>query len=144
MSLVSPHGKEKRLMPRLLDGPELADARTRAARLPRLTISSRETSDLIMLGIGAFTPLEGFMGRADWQRVCGELKLSDGAFWPIPITLSTTKGQAAPLQEGQDVALEDEESRELMAVLTVQEKYSIDRAHECKQVFRTTDPAHPG
>src|SRR5262245_1945866 len=144
MSLVHPHGKDKRLKPRLLDGPELTDARGRAARLPRLSISSRETSDLIMLGIGAFTPLDGFMGKADWQRVCDEFRLSDGTFWPIPITLSTAAGAVASLEEGQDVALEDEESRELMAVLTVREKYSIDRAHECKQIFRTTDPAHPG
>ena len=144
MSLVNPHGKDKRLRPRLLAGPELADARTRAASLPRLTISSRETSDLIMLGIGAFTPLDGFMGKADWQRVCDELRLVDGTFWPIPITLSTGRGDGAQLKEGQDVALQDGESGELMAVLTVREKYAIDRAHECRQVFRTTDPAHPG
>jgi sulfate adenylyltransferase len=144
MSLVNPHGNDRRLMPRLVDGPELADARTRAGGLPRLRTSSRETSDLIMLGIGAFTPLDGFMGKADWQRVCDELRLANGTFWPIPITLSTGHVQAAPLRVGQDVALEDGESGELMAVLTVREKYPIDRAHECRQVFRTTDPAHPG
>lgn len=131
-------------MPRLLAGRELTDARARAGGLPRLTISSRETSDLIMLGIGAFTPLDGFMGKADWQRVCDEMRLGDGTFWPIPITLSAGQKDAAPLREGQDVALENEESGDLMAVLTVREKYSIDRAHECRQVFRSTDPAHPG
>jgi sulfate adenylyltransferase len=144
MSLVNPHGRARRLMPRLLAGRELTDARARARSLPRLTISSRETSDLIMLGIGAFTPLDGFMGKADWQRVCDEMRLGDGTFWPIPITLSTGQGVAAPLREGQDVALEDEDTGELMAVLSVREKYSIDRAHECRQVFQTTDPAHPG
>ncbi len=144
MGLVNPHGKDKRLMPRLLAGPELRDAEARAGSLPRLTISSRETSDLIMLGIGAFTPLEGFMGKADWRGVCDEFRLADGTFWPIPITLSAGREEAGRLQEGQDVALVDEESGELMAVLTVREKYAIDRAHECKQVFRTTDPAHPG
>ena len=144
MSLVNPHGKQGRLLPRLLTGPELADARRRAASLPRLTVSSRETSDLIMLGIGAFTPLDGFMGKADWRRVCDGLALGDGTFWPIPITLSTSREAAAPLKEGRDVALEDGESGELMAVLTVRETYTIDRAHECRQVFRTTDPAHPG
>ncbi len=144
MGLVNPHGQDKRLLPRLLAGPELTDATARAGSLPRLTISSRESSDLIMLGIGAFTPLEGFMGKADWRSVCDEFRLPDGTFWPIPITLSTGREEAARLKEGQDVALADEESGELMAVLTVQEKYAIDRAHECKQVFRTTDPAHPG
>ena len=131
-------------MPRLLASGELIEARARAGGLPRLTISSRETSDLIMLGIGAFTPLDGFMGQADWQSVCDAMRLSDGTFWPIPITLSTGRKEAATLGEGQDVALEDGESGELMAVLTVRERYAIDRAHECRQVFRTTDPAHPG
>jgi sulfate adenylyltransferase len=144
MGLVNPHGTQKRLMPRLLAGRELTDAQTRAQSLPRLTISSRETSDLIMLGIGAFTPLEGFMGRADWQCVCDEFRLADGTFWPIPITLSVSAGDAKALREGQDVALADEDSGELVGVLTVREKYGIDRAHECRQVFRTTDPAHPG
>ena len=144
MGLVNPHGKDKRLMPRLLAGPELRDAEARAGSLPRLTISSRETSDLIMLGIGAFTPLEGFMGKADWRGVCDEFRLADGTFWPIPITLSAGREEAGRLREGQDVALVDEETGELMAVLTVREKYAIDRAHECKHVFRTSDPAHPG
>jgi len=144
MGLVNPHGKDKRLMPRLLVGPELRDAQARAGSLPRLTISSRETSDLIMLGIGAFTPLEGFMGKADWRGVCDEFRLADGTFWPIPITLSAGREEAGRLREGQDVALVDEETGELMAVLTVREKYAIDRAHECKHVFRTSDPAHPG
>jgi sulfate adenylyltransferase len=144
VALVNPQGAGKRLLPRLLAGRELSDARARAEGLPRLAVSSRETSDLVMLGIGAFTPLDGFMGKADWQRVCDELRLSDGTFWPIPITLSTGRERAASLKEGQDVALVDEESGELMAVMTVREKYGIDRAHECAQVFRTTDPSHPG
>ena len=144
MSLVDPHGKEKRLKPLLLGGQELEDAKRKAQGLPRLLISSRETSDLIMLGIGAFTPLEGFMGRADWQGVCDEYRLADGTFWPIPITLSTTREEAGTVKEGQEVALVDSESGELMGVLAVREQYAIDRAHECKQVFRTNDPAHPG
>ncbi len=144
MSLVNPHGKDKRLKPRLLEGAELEEAKRRAATLPRLAISSRETSDLIMLGIGAFTPLDGFMGQADWQGVCDEFRLADGTFWPIPITLSTSREEAARLKEGQEVALADGETGELMATLTIREKYAIDRAHECKQVFRTNDPAHPG
>jgi sulfate adenylyltransferase len=84
------------------------------------------------------------MGKADWRRVCDEMRLADGTFWPVPITLSTGREQAATLRVGRDVALADEESGELTAVLTVREKYEIDRAHECAQVFRTNDPAHPG
>jgi sulfate adenylyltransferase len=144
MALVNPHGKDRRLLPRLLVGEELAEASARARELVQLPISSREASDLIMLGIGAFTPLEGFMTRADWQGVCDELRLAAGTFWPIPITLSTGREEAANLREGREVALVDAESGAVMATLQVLEKYAIDRARECKQVFRTTDPAHPG
>jgi sulfate adenylyltransferase len=131
-------------MPLLQEGAALEAAKQRARTLPRLPITSRETSDVIMLGIGAFTPLEGFMGQADWRSVCDEYRLADGTFWPIPITLSTTREEAGRIREEQAVALADAETGELMAVLTVSEKYEIDKAHECRQVFRTTDPAHPG
>ena len=144
MSLVNPHGPDRRLKPRLLAGEELREVRARAQSLPRLTIASRESSDLIMLGIGAFTPLDGFMGEADWRGVGDDYRLADGTFWPIPITLSTSRAEADRLRDGQDVALIDGESGELMGTLTVREKYTIDKARECKQIFRTTDPAHPG
>jgi sulfate adenylyltransferase len=75
--------------------------------------------------------------------VCDEYRLADGTFWPIPITLSTTPAQAAGVGPGQEVALADE-TGELLATLTVREKYTADKAHECRHVFRTTDPAHPG
>lgn len=144
MTLVDPHGKQKRLRPLLQEGAALEAAEQRARTLRRLPITSRETSDVIMLGIGAFTPLEGFMGQADWRSVCDDYRLADGTFWPIPITLSTTQEEAGRIREGQAVALADAETGELMAILTVSEKYEIDKAHECRQVFRTTDPAHPG
>jgi sulfate adenylyltransferase len=126
------------------EGPERAEARRRAERLMRLPVTSREASDLIMLGIGAFTPLEGFMGRADWRGVCDDFRLADGVFWPVPITLSASREDAARISEGHEIALVDGETGELLAALRVREKYAIDRAHECKQVFRTVDPAHPG
>lgn len=144
MSLVNPHGREKRLNPRLLDGEVLAEARGKAQTLPSITMTSRETSDLIMLGAGAFTPLDGFMGQDDWKGVCDRFELSDGVFWPIPITLSTTRSQADDLRVGQEVALVDGESGELMGSMLVHEKYAADKARQCTQVFRTTDPAHPG
>ena len=144
MSLVHPHGKDKRLRPLMPAGRPLAEARRRAEDMPRLTVTSRETSDLIMLGIGAFTPLDGFMGKADWEGVCDELRLADGVFWPIPITLSVSRADARRAEEGREVALADGETGELMAILAVREKYAIDKAHACKQVFRTTDPVHPG
>jgi len=144
MALVNPHGKAKKLMPLLLEGTELASAKKAAGSLDQVKMTSRETSDLIMLGIGAFTPLTGFMGKADWQGVCDKFVTADGTFFPIPITLSTTKGQADSLKVGQDVALVDEESGELMGSMTIKEKYSIDKAHECMSVYTTTDMEHPG
>ena len=144
MALVNPHGHDKRLRPLLLAGGEAAEARRRAESLPRVAMTSRETSDLIMLGMGAFTPLAGFQGHDDWRRVCDEFVTADGVFWPIPITLSTDARTASSLAIGQDVALVDEESGALMGTLTIAETYRADKAYQCKQVFRTNDAAHPG
>lgn len=144
MSLVRPHGSARRLEVLLVPAAEREAETARAATLRRVPMSTRETSDLLMLGIGAFTPLRGYMGAADWRRVCDEMRLADGTFWPIPITLSAAADLAAAIPEGEEVALVDEESGALMGILTVEEKYSIDKAHECRQVFRTADPEHPG
>ena len=144
MPLVNPHGKEKRLRPLLLTGRELREARQEAAGLPQIHMNSRETSDLIMLGIGAFTPLTGFAGRDDWRSVCDDCVTSDGVFWPIPVTLSITQDQADGLTEGQAAALKDADSGEIMGTITVAEKYTVDKAYECQQVFRTVETAHPG
>jgi sulfate adenylyltransferase len=97
-----------------------------------------------MLGIGGFTPLAGFMTKADWQGVCDGMKMANGLFWPIPITLSTDKTSANGIKEGAEVALVDGESGEIMATMKVTEKYSIDKAHECMMVYKTVDLAHPG
>ena len=142
--LVPPHGPERRLRPLLVDASERDSERARAGTLRSVALTSRETSDLVMLGIGGFTPLRGFMGRDDWQRVCDEMSLSDGTFWPIPITASVTTAEADGINLGEEVALVDSESGESMAVMRVDEKYSIDKQHECQQVFGTTDVSHPG
>jgi len=144
MALVNPHGKEKKLKPLLLSPAEVAEEKKRAKELTAVTMSSRETADLIMLGIGGFTPLNGFMGSKDWKGVCDNFQMADGTFWPIPITLSTSKGRADSIKEGQEVLLVDEETEEMMGTMVVTEKYSIDKTHECKQVFKTDDMEHPG
>jgi len=140
--LVKPHGSDT-LKPLLLEGATLAEARAKAETLPKVTLSSRERGDLIMFGIGGFTPLEGFMGKADWQGVCDSMTLANGLFWPIPITLSTDQATADALQPGQEVALVDADG-EIMGSMTLAEKYVIDKAHECQTVFKTTDLEHPG
>lgn len=142
-NLVAPHGA-KSLKPLLLPETERAGEKKRAERLKKIRLSSREVSDLFMLAMGAYTPLEGFMGEADWRGCCVDMALSDGLFWPIPITLSCEKDIAGGIRIGEEVALLDGESGEILGVLTVSEKYAIDKELECSRVFRTTDPAHPG
>jgi sulfate adenylyltransferase len=137
--LVRPHGGGA-LRPLLLSGDALAAERARAKTLPAVRVSSREKGDLIMLGIGGFTPLEGFMTRADWEGVCGGYRTAAGLFWPIPITLST----AVDVAVGREIALVDPEGGEPLATMRVTERYTVEKARECQAVFRTTDPAHPG
>ena len=141
--LVNPHGGGE-LNPLLLEGEALTAEQTRAETLPKLTISSHEVGDVIMLGIGGFTPLDGFMTHSDWAGVCDGMKMSNGLFWPIPITLSTSQAEADCLKLGEDIALIDSESGEVMATMTITEKYNIDKEHECMMVYRTTDIEHPG
>jgi sulfate adenylyltransferase len=142
-NLVKPHGGGE-LKPLLLEGEALAAEQARAASLPKVTVSSREAGDIIMLGIGGFTPLSGFMTRADWEGVCDGMKMASGLFWPIPITLSTDEATANGISEGDSIALTDSESGEILATMQVTEKYSIDKKHECMMVYKTTDEEHPG
>ena len=142
-SLVSPHGGMG-LRPLLLSGAELQHERLRAQSLPQVRVSSRERGDIIMMGIGGFTPLEGFMSHADWEGVCGGMRMADGLFWPIPITLSTDSATAATFKTGQEIALVDPNDGAPLATMLVTEKYAINKAHECASVFKTADPAHPG
>jgi sulfate adenylyltransferase len=143
VTLVNPHGGES-LKPLLLEGDALSAESAHAETLPKISISSRETGDLIMLGIGGFTPLGGFMSKADWQGVCDNMHTSSGLFWPIPITLSTDVASAESIIEGCEVGLCDDESGQVIATMRIDEKYIIDKAHECNTVYKTTDAEHPG
>jgi sulfate adenylyltransferase len=141
--LIAPHGggSLKRLT---VDSVERDEARNRNRPFKRIAISSREVSDLLMLGMGAYTPLDGFMGYDDWRGSVTEMKLGTGIFWPIPITLSVDRGTADGIAFGEELALVDRETEELLGSVKVREKYAIDRDLECKHVFGTTDPNHPG
>ncbi len=143
--LISPHGSPE-LVTLLLEGDELAAEKQKAEKLLKINISSRETGDLIMLGIGGFTPLTGFMGHDDWKSVCSDMKMpsKNGLFWPIPITVSTDKETADKINIGDEVALFSDEYNEIMATMKVEEKYTIDKDFECQNVYKTSDPEHPG
>jgi sulfate adenylyltransferase len=137
--LISPHGSDT-LKILLLEGKEKEDELKRAKTLPQIVMSSRETGDLIMMGIGGFTPLEGFMGEADWKGVCQDMKMTNGIFWPIPVTLSHDQ-KVAP---GTEICLVSGETQEIMGTMKVTECYKIDKEFECKHVYTTNDPEHPG
>lgn len=140
--LVPPHGGK--LTPVLLPKEQRADALAKAKTLPVIRMSSREASDLLMIGMGAFSPLTGFMGKADYESVVSTKHLANGLAWPIPITLSVAKDQAAALKEGMEVALVDDETDTYVGILTVSDKYEYDKTKECKAVFFTDDMEHPG
>ena len=140
-ALVPPHGGK--LTPVLLDGAERAAELERAKSLPVVHMTSRETSDLIMMAMGAFSPLTGFMTRQDYQGTVKDMRLADGTLWPIPISLSPRDEDAA-VKEGDEVALLDEESGEIMGILRVEEKYEYDKRAEAESVFGTDDEEHPG
>ncbi len=142
--LVKPHGKDQVLKPLLLVGEELAEGKAKAQTLKKLPITSRETGDTIMMGIGGFTPLDGFMGYDDWKGCITDFQMADGVFWPIPVTLSATQADADSINIGEEVTLVDGESGEAMAIMTVTEKYGIDKDLECQEVFKTKDGEHPG
>ena len=137
--LVKPHGGGE-LKPLMLTGAALEAEKKRAETLKKIKISSRETGDLLMMGCGAFTPLEGFMTKADWKGVCDEFKMANGLFWPIPITVSTDDES---VKEGDEIALVDSDDGYTVATMKVTEKYTIDKAYECKKVFTTDDMEHP-
>jgi len=138
--LVPPHGSKK-LKTLTLNGSERKSELKKAESLPKLMCSSREFGDVVMLGIGGFTPLDGFMNREDWQSVCDNMTMKNGLFWPIPITLSTND---KTIKEDQEVAIVYEKTNEIIATMMITEKYTIDREHECNTVYKTTDMEHPG
>ena len=139
-NLVPPHGSNI-LNPLALSGDRLNTEVDKANSLPTITCSSREAGDIIMLGIGGFTPLDGFMNKADWQGVCDSMTMSNGLFWPIPITLSTDDED---IIEGDEIAIVSPENNKIIATMKVSEKYTIDKEHECNKVYKTTDLEHPG
>ena len=141
--LVSPHGGGG-LKALLAPRAERAEQLVRAQGLTKVPMTSREVSDVLMMAMGAYTPLDGFMGKGNWRRVCVDMKLKNGVFWPIPITLSSDKALADSIHVEEEVALVDGESGEILAIMEVTEKYVPDKTLECEQVYRTTDAAHPG
>jgi sulfate adenylyltransferase len=141
--LVPPHGSET-VKPLLVSETDRTEERKRAQTLKKLPLDSRAVSDVLMLAMGAYTPLDGFMGHDDWRGSSVNMQMTNGVFWPIPITLPVDKALADSLHGEEEVALLDAETGEILAVMDVREKYSIDKKTEAEHVYRTADPKHPG
>jgi sulfate adenylyltransferase len=134
--LIPPHGG-KGLVCALLEGAELEAEKKKAEGLKKISITGRENGDLIMLGTGGFSPLTGFMTKADWKSVCENFLLTDGTFWPIPVTLSASKEDAGAINVGDEITLQNADGV-LMATMKVEEKYEMteaDKKWECEQCY---------
>ncbi len=138
---IRPHGG--RLVERLLTGEARAEAEGRARDLPAISLNARAASDLECLATGVFSPLEGFMGRADYERVVREMRLRDGLLWTLPITLAVHRVEAATLREGREAALLGPDG-ELLGLLSAEEIFPFDKREEARLVYGTEDTRHPG
>ncbi len=134
--LVAPHGG-KGLVCCKLHGSELEAEKTKAAGLKQVEITARAKGDLIMMGIGGFSPLDGFMTKADWKSVCENLQMANGTFWPVPVTLDVSAADAGDIKEGDEIALVKD--GETYATMKVSEKFEMteaDKKWECEKVFK--------
>ena len=139
--LIPPHGGK--LINRLATSEEKQEFLTKADSLPRVQLDERATSDLVMIAIGGFSPISGFMGKDDYLSVVKDMRLSNGLPWSVPVTLSVTSEVAEPLEIDSLVRL-DNPNGEFVGVLQLTEKYSYDKKLEAENVYRTTEEKHPG
>jgi sulfate adenylyltransferase len=137
---IAPHGGQ--LVNRTLRGELREAALERARSFPKVQLTSMAVSDLEMIAVGALSPLTGFMTQDQYDSVIDTMSLPGGLPWTIPVTLPVDGETAAGLKEGQEVALVDGDH--LMGMMTIAEKYRADQEREAREVYRTTEEAHPG
>src|SRR5215210_1061302 len=138
---IAPHGGK--LVDRAIPTEERQERLREAAELPKVALGPRTISDLQMISTGVFSPLEGFMNREEYESVVEDMRLPDGLAWSLPITLATDEDTSRTLKEGFEVALVNGRD-EPMATMLLTERYSYDKEHEARMVYRTTDADHPG
>jgi sulfate adenylyltransferase len=140
--LIPPHGGE--LINLIAEPPQVVDLKAHSKQWPSWDLTARQLCDLELLITGGFSPLKGFMTRADYDSVCQNMRLVSGVLWPMPITLDVTEEFAKKLTAGSSkIALRDPEGV-MLAALHVEEIWQPDRKAEAKAVFGTTSAAHPG
>jgi sulfate adenylyltransferase len=138
---IAPHGGQ--LINRIATAAEKAEFLELADKIPRVQLDERAESDLVMIAIGGFSPLKGFMEQADYEKVVEDMRLTSGLPWSVPVTLSVSEEVAEPLKEGNWVRLDDSEGK-FIGVLELTQKYHYNKAHEAINVYRTDDHNHPG
>ncbi|MEB3314536.1 MAG: sulfate adenylyltransferase [Cyanobacteriota bacterium] len=138
---IAPHGGT--LVNRLVTSEQADLFSDKAPTLPRVSLDERAFSDLVMIAIGGFSPLQGFMEQADYDTVVTDMRLANGLPWSIPITLSVSEAVAQPLREGSWVRLDDPSGR-FVGVLELTQKYTYEKRREAIQVYRTDEEKHPG
>ncbi len=141
MNSNRPHGG--RLINRILEGRAREEWLQRAAQLPRVRLNARQLADVEMIAVGAFSPLEGFMGSRDYESVLREERLANGVVWTIPVTLGVTEKMKQAIGSAEAVVLTDAEAR-VVAVLDLEEIFRYDREREAQSVLGTTKNSHPG
>lgn len=139
---ITPHGGGS-LVDLRVSATERESLRDRAQGLPKLRLDARELTDLELLTVGGFTPLEGFMTQEQCKSVVDTMHLPGGVPWSIPVALSTTKENAASLKEGQEIALTTQ-TGQIVGIIQAQSIYTPDKDDEAEKVYRTKDIAHPG
>lgn len=142
MTAILPHGGK--LINRLASGDERERLLKEAAVLEAIAITPWAISDLDLIGVGAFSPLTGFMSEQDYRSVVKSMRLANGTVWSIPITLSVSEEQAASLAPGKKVALTGEQDGVIYGLLEVADVYRVDLLEEAVHVFKTDDNEHPG
>lgn len=138
---IAPHGGQ--LTHRIATSEQRQVFLDKADSLPRVQLDDRAVSDLELIAIGGFSPLDGFMGQPDYERVVNEMRLANGLPWSIPVTLSVEEAVAAELQPETLVRLDNAQGQ-FVGVLELTQKYGYDKIHEALQVYRTNEEKHPG
>jgi sulfate adenylyltransferase len=138
--LIAPYGRE--LVNLFADEARVAELKESALSMASWDVTVRQQAHLDLLMNGAYSPLRGFVGRADYERVVREMRLADGTLWPVPVILDVSEAVGDKLAPGQSLALRDQEGV-LLAVLHVEEVWRPDRQAEAQALFGSTDPGHP-
>lgn len=140
-SLSVPHGGT--LISRMAPPDQREELEHKAREFPKITLNARERSDLDLIAVGAYSPIDGFMGRKDYESVRDHMRLAGGLPWSLPIVLAVSQEQAAPLRDGREVALV-EDGGAVVAVLHLEERYQRDKGLAARAIYRTEDRKHPG